>query len=84
MFLVPGNVVVFRGVSVVVVGAAAVATIAGEEVSYFCLLSFLLLLFLLSVLVQLFLLDASPGGLPDGASTMVGSCFTRIGASRCC
>ena len=39
-------VVVFRDVGVVVVGAAAVATIAGEEVLYFCLLSVLLSLFL--------------------------------------
>ena len=60
--------------------AAPVATVA-REVLYFCLLSFVLLLLLL--LSSGFLLDASPGGLPGGASTMVGS-FTRIGASRCC
>ena len=62
--------------------AAPVATVA-REVLYFCLLSFFLLLLLLLLLLSFFLLDASPGGLPGGASTMVGS-FTRIGASRCC
>ena len=75
------------GVCVVVGGPAAaaaapVATVA-REVLYFCLLSFFLLLLLLLLLLSVFLLDASLGGLPGGASTMVGS-FTRIGASRCC
>ena len=66
--------------------AAAVATSGVLGVPCFDLSFFLLPFLLLSLVlvVLLFLLDASPGGLPGGGFTIVGSSFTRVGALRCC
>ena len=71
-----------RGVAA---GATSAVGVSCCDLLFFLLLFLLLSLVLLSLVlvVQLFQLDASPGGLPVGVSTIVGS-FTRIGASRCC